>query len=352
MDRRRTALLQAGLKTLYYTGAHKVLAPLTRGEGIIFTLHHIVPGEPEPFSPNRILAITPEFLSAVIGRVKASGLEIVSLDEMRRRLLEPPENGRRFACFTIDDGYRDNLVHAHPVFERHEVPYAIYVMTGLVERNVALWWRTLEKVVSDREEIVARIDGQSVTLPARSLEEKYAAYEKIYWHVRSLGGPERASAVTGLAAEAGIDERALARDMGMSWDEVRRLNESPLVTIGAHTLTHPALAQMSEADASYEMAESRRIIGEELGERPRHFAYPYGNPAAAGRREFQLAQRLGFATAVTTRPGIVYREHAGALWSLPRVSLNGDYQNLKFLDLFLSGAPFALANRFRKVSAA
>ena len=344
MNRRRTTLLQAGLKTLYYSGAHRMLAPLTRGEGIVFTLHHVLPDAPDAFSPNRILTVTPSFLDAVINRVRAAGLAIVSLDEMRRRLLEPADNGERFACFTIDDGYRDNLLHAHAVFEKHNVPYAIYLMTGLPDRSVGLWWRTLERIVATQDVIDVPIAGQATRLAAGTVEEKYEAYETIYWHLRTLD-VERAVA-------AGIDERGLAAGMGLSWDELRGLNDSPLVTIGAHTLTHPALTQIAEAEASYEMAESRRIIGEELGERPRHFSYPYGSKYDASCREFDLARRLGFSTAVTTRPGVLYREHARNLFSLPRVSLNGDYQNLLYLELFLSGAPFALANRFRHVDAA
>jgi peptidoglycan/xylan/chitin deacetylase (PgdA/CDA1 family) len=62
-----------------------------------------------------------------------------------------------------------------------------------------------------------------------------------------------------------------------------------------------------------------------------------------------LAQCLGFKTAVTTRPGVLYPEHREYLTALPRVSLNGQFQALRFIDVFLSGAPFALWNRFKRV---
>ncbi len=293
MNRRRTALLQAGLKTLYYSGAHRMLAPLTQGAGIIFTLHHVEPGEPAAFSPNRILSVTPEFLSAVIGRVQDAGLDIVSLDEMRERLLHPRDGGR-FACFTIDDGYADNLRHAHPVFEKHDAPYAIYLMTGLPDRSVALWWRTLEEVLATQDEVVVTLGGEEQRFATATTDDKYEAYETIYWHLRSLGVAERRDFVSAMAAAAGIDEQALVARMGLSWDEVRGLDANPLVTIGAHTLTHPALSQIGEAEASYEMAESRRVIAQELGERPRHFAYPYGSrdAAATARVRARQAPRL------------------------------------------------------------
>ena len=65
-----------------------------------------------------------------------------------------------------------------------------------------------------------------------------------------------------------------------------------------------------------------------------------------------VAQDAGFASAVTTRPGMIFREHAAYLTALPRLSVNGNHQNLAALDVLLSGAPFMLLNRGRKLSVA
>ena len=65
-----------------------------------------------------------------------------------------------------------------------------------------------------------------------------------------------------------------------------------------------------------------------------------------------LARQAGFKTAVTTRKGMPFSDHRRHLTALPRVSLNGEYQALTYTAVFLSGAPFALSNRFRQVNAA
>ena len=100
------------------------------------------------------------------------------------------------------------------------------------------------------------------------------------------------------------------------------------------------------------MVGSADRIEQELGSRPIHFAFPYGDPGSAGPRDFALAREAGFKTAVTTRKGMLFPAHRRHLTALPRVSLNGDYQSLTYTALYLSGAPFALWNRFREVSAA
>ena len=80
----RTRFLKAALSALHYSGADSMIAPLTRGIGAIFMLHHVRPEKPNSFEPNRILKVTPDFLEQVIGQVRASGFEIVSLDEVGR----------------------------------------------------------------------------------------------------------------------------------------------------------------------------------------------------------------------------------------------------------------------------
>ena len=62
MSRRSTALLKTALAVVHYSGAGNFLAPYTRGAGVIFMLHHVDPTPPQPFEPNRILKVTPDFL--------------------------------------------------------------------------------------------------------------------------------------------------------------------------------------------------------------------------------------------------------------------------------------------------
>ena len=82
------------------------------------------------------------------------------------------------------------------------------------------------------------------------------------------------------------------------------------------------------------------------------FAYPVGDPTSAGAREFALAREAGYEIAVTTRPGMLFPEHAAHLLALPRVSLNGLWQDLGYLDVLLTGAPFRLWNRGRRLNVA
>jgi peptidoglycan/xylan/chitin deacetylase (PgdA/CDA1 family) len=100
------------------------------------------------------------------------------------------------------------------------------------------------------------------------------------------------------------------------------------------------------------MRESRRRIEREVETNVVHLAYPYGDRVAAGPREFALAHGAGYKTAVTTRPGMIFAESGRHLTALPRVSLNGNYQDERILPVLTSGAATAMWNGFRRIDAA
>ena len=138
----------------------------------------------------------------------------------------------------------------------------------------------------------------------------------------------------------------------MTWAEIGEIAADPLATIGAHTVNHVMLRKASDAAVRNEMRKSAAVIEAALGKRPAHFSYPVGDRTSAGPREFRIAAELGFKTAVTTRPGVLFPEHAAHLTALPRISLNGEYQQSRYAKVLMSGAATALWNRFRRVDAA
>jgi len=352
MARLRDHVIRAGLETLYFSGAHRILRPFYEGVGVILTLHHVRPARGEAFHPNRILEITPEFLELLITSLRSDDIDLISLDDMSKRMARG-DFRRRFACITFDDGYRDNKIFAYPILKANDVPFAIYVPSSFIDRTGELWWLALEAVIGAQDEIAIRMDGHTKTFQCRETEEKDATFAAIYWWLRSLPADhEIRAAVRELAGRYGVDVRAFCDALCMTWSELAELAADPLVTIGAHTVSHPILAKTDTDFARREMETGRTRIEQRLGLRPQHFSYPFGDPSSAGAREFALTTELGFRTAVTTRPGVLFPEHGARLHALPRISINGDYQKLRYVDVLLSGAASAAWNGFRRVDAA
>jgi peptidoglycan/xylan/chitin deacetylase (PgdA/CDA1 family) len=294
------------------------------------------------------LEITPDFLEAIVRRLRRSGVDFVSLDEVHRRLTQR-DFQRRFVAVTLDNGYRDNKAWAYPILKQREVPFAIYVLTSFPDRLGQPWWLALEQIIARNDAIVLEMDGQDCRLSCRSLREKRQVYDCLYAWLRSL--PSEAAirdALRELAARYGADLAAVCRTECMSWEEIAALAADPLVTIGAHSVNHVALAKVSAEVVRSELKMSRAVLEAALGRAPRHLAYPYGDASAAGPREYAIAAELGFLTAVTAQPGVLFPEHVGHLTALPRIPINGEFQRGRYVDVLVSGASMALANRFRR----
>lgn len=342
-------LMRGALDTLYRTSAYRLLQAKWQGVGVIFTLHHIRPDvDQAQFAPNRILDITPEFLDQTLSQVKRMGFDIIDLDEAYHRLMEQRFD-QPFVVFTIDDGYLDNLTEALPVFQKHQAPFTVYVCTGFPDGQVFMWWEVLERIVRDHDEVSVTVNDQAFEFTTISTDEKYTAFNQIYWALRKLPHVEQYAEAMKISDQYAFDWQELVRECSMNWDQIRQLQSDPLVTIGAHTIHHYALRKLTLDQVRDEAKRGREILIDQLGEKPKHFAYPYGDAGSAARREFEIMQELGFTTSTTTRKGVIFPEHRDHLHALPRVSLNGDYQHERYIELFLSGAPFAISNKFKRL---
>lgn len=344
----KRAVQKAVLRTLGVTRLHRALAPWTGGQGAILTMHRVRPAPAGSFQPNAHLEITPDFLDRQLGWIRRQGIDILTLDEALARLAAP-RAGARFVVLTLDDGYRDNLDVALPVFARHDAPFTVFVATGFPDRDANPWWMTLEAAVARSDTLTWTVGG-AITLPARTTEEKHSAFGALAEKVESLPEDDQRPAMDAFAVRHGVDVPAMLDDAFMTWDELRRLSAHPLATIGGHTVNHLALGRLSDRRAREEVLAGADRLERELGRRPRHFAYPYGFPGKVGERDYRLLAELGFASAVRTTPGTLTAASASQPTALPRISLNGHFQDVRYTEVLLSGAPFAASALKRRIS--
>ncbi|SDI57081.1 MULTISPECIES: polysaccharide deacetylase family protein [Bradyrhizobium] len=352
MKQLRNTVIRTGLEVLSRSGVHHLLRPFFAGVGAIFMLHQVRPGRDAEFQPNRHLEIEPEFLRATLQHLRQLDVDLVTMDEVHARLSQR-NFARRFACFTFDDGYRDNRDFALPVMREFDAPLTVYVASDFAEGTGRLWWVALERAIAGASSVEIPFGGNLARLDTSTPAARQAAFDRIHDWLRALPGEhDQQREISALCTRHEVDEAAIVRDLCLSWDELKPFADDPLVTIGAHTISHCNLARQSEASASLEIATSRARIENALQRPVLHFAYPYGDRTAAGVREFAATKAAGFKTAVTTRPGMIYPESAGHLTALQRVSLNGNYQDLRILPVLTSGTATAMWNGFRRIDAA
>ena len=312
-----------------------------RGLGAIFTLHHVRPRRKNDFRPNDLLEVTPEFLETALLTLRNEGYDFIRLEDIPKRLAD--KSHRPFACFTLDDGYRDNATYAAEIFVRHGAPFTVFLNSGFFGRTCTMWWETLDAMLNGANQITFDFGLGAETLLARTPAQKLSAFNRIANQINT--GDERL-AVERLDEEAmrrDFDPRGIVAELTLAEADLKKLSKKPLVSFGAHTVSHRGIARLPDDEAEAEIADSIDAVAAITGSRPKSFAYPYGDARSFAPRERQTLKRLGVDIAVTTRPGTLAPEMASDLTALPRISLNGLYQKARYVRALASGIPFKLA---------
>ena len=225
-------------------------------------------------------------------------------------------DGQRFngACHvTFDDGDRSFVDVALPVLEALGVPATLFVAPQVLAGERTYWFeelRYLRQHVPDAA-IRGQIAGQIGCDPAQLAPCSVVALFK------ALPLAAMGQVIEALEAAHGLPPAPPAH---ISLEEAAALDRHPLVAIGAHSLTHPVLANESEAEAERQIAGSVEQLAALLGRPVRAFAYPNGAAGLDyGPREQAMLRAAGVELAFATDSG--YFGPAADPLAIPRLGL-------------------------------
>jgi peptidoglycan/xylan/chitin deacetylase (PgdA/CDA1 family) len=342
-----TTLLRAGLDALYYSGVSHLLRPIFGGVGAILALNRTIPPWSDPLRPFGKNAIGPRFLESVVSYLRRRRIDIVSPDELVRRLTQR-DFRRRFVCLTLDGAYRDHFERAWPIFQKYQAPFTVFVPTGFPDRTGRLWWLAVAEVVARNSHVIMLLDGLEQRVDSATDEDKNYLYNGLLrWLLAREDNEQIVTVVRDLCARYGVDMAEICERACMTWEQIGTLSREPLVTIGAQSVNHPIMTKISPQRAERELHMSRAVIEGAIGITPKHFAFPFGQTDTAGAREIQMAKDAGYLTTMTLQPGVLTRAHANQLTALPRLSFGPGFQRLRYAKVAMSGLPSAIAARVR-----
>ena len=302
-----------------------------RGRACVICYHRILPDDEfeADKSPNSNL-IMPTSKFAEQMEFLSENHEVVSMDGLVDYLeSEPDRDSNKFVvAVTFDDGYKDNLTHALPILEQYNIPATIYITTRFPEGDTWMWWNEIWDYLdkNDALEVNDLNEGRTIRTP----RQKIKCFNKLFDWILNLSYEKQKKYVETITKSVA---RKQYSNLCLNWEEIKILDQHPLVTIGAHTNSHPNLKKLTEQEAFAEMSYSKNLLEEKLKHSVEHFAYPHGTHNEADVREFELASRCGFRTAVTTRPELL---KSPALNAIPRLGVPS-YLNLRGFIGKLSG---------------
>lgn len=227
---------------------------------------------------------------------------LVGLLQYADRHGEMPEHA---VVITVDDGYRDFYDYAFPILRKYEVPATLFATTGFVDGRLWLWPDKVTWLLKNARQVTADATFGPTTLTAgqscEGFSEKY--WRPLISHGLSIPDDEKYEFILNLASTLDLElPTAIPEEFApISWSQLKEL-ESAGIEVGGHTVTHPTLGQVTEVQAREEIFGCRDELIQQLGDKPRTFCYPNGQPSDFQDFLLPLVEQAGFLGAVTAFP--------------------------------------------------
>jgi peptidoglycan/xylan/chitin deacetylase (PgdA/CDA1 family) len=307
-------------------------------KAVVLMYHRVA----EPDADTWDLAVSPTHFEQQLRVLQRLGT-VIPATELAERL-QSQTLKRRSIAITFDDGYLDNYLTASPLLAHYQLPATFFIVSGNVGLAQEFWWDELASLLLLTEHLPAAFSlalpgeasfaadlraEQHLTPELRQQHQRWRAseeapptqraalYYQLWEYLKPLPAPAQQQVLQQLRTWAGQPAGARPASQSISLPQLRELSANPLFTIGAHTVTHPALASHPTAVQQHELAAGRQALHEAIGQPIALVAYPYGshsNETAA------IAAQLGFKAAFTTDARPV--NHAAAMHTIGRFQVN------------------------------
>ncbi|HLD49722.1 MAG TPA: polysaccharide deacetylase family protein [bacterium] len=264
---------------------------------LVLLYHHICkPGS--PFEP----AVPPaEFEKQM--RFMQKHFELISASELVGRIEKGISVDRPQAVISFDDGYRDNLEAAYPILSRYKIPAIIFLATASIGTGEPIWTSRVDQLFRNAVAPRLRLDnlqgGKSFELGDTSQRMKVSYLVKK--EMKDVPDSRRHVVLKELEEKIGIPGAAEEETEMLSWAEVGRLLEDPLIEIGSHTVTHRMLDHLPAEEIREELLESKAKIEAETGRKIDFLSYP-GN--GYNSKVLDAAREAGYRAAFAVDHGL------------------------------------------------
>ena len=278
-----------------------------RASLLVLAYHRILPVEDldaYPLDPELISATPDEFAWQM--EELARHREPVSLE----RVVDCFDAGgalpERAVAVTFDDGSADLYEHAYPVLRRLGVPATIFATTGYVDSGAPFWFELAALLMRQLPVGALTLTEHDRPLPGGdSLDARRTSLRLLHRLMKQMADDRRSIVVADWTRRFGdvIAGSAGALLKPLDWDQIRDMSAGG-VDFGAHTVTHPNLTQLGDAELEWELRRSKEALESRLGRPIRTLAYPIGTRAAFDARVIDAARATGFRLAVTYVAGV------------------------------------------------
>lgn len=326
---------------MYWSGVGAAFIRVTDLAGAVVLMYHSIPqaGESRWIDPQNCTSVA-RFTKQM--RFLARHRRVIAMVELLDLFQRGKSPRAGTVVLTFDDGYLNNLEVAAPILDALRLPAICYLPTAYVTRGEAQFIDQLFTMFSTASHHELRSeDLVPGCFDLRQPVERTEVYRALANQLTTALPNERKWILGRVSEELQATHRPPR--LTMTWDDVRRMRrEFPSFEVGVHTAEHIDLRTHAGDIAREDIQRCIADFERELGDQPKHFAFPYNRSPESSRR---LVRELGLRSAVTSGRDILVTA-ASDRFGLPRIQAP---HSMTLFRLRTSGAcprlPRALVSR-------
>lgn len=307
------SLVSRAIRTLAPLGGYQLAKRICRNRPRILMYHRFSESPAKGWSCSAIFERQVQYI-----RDNYNSYSLAEIIQFRREHGRWPKDA---IVITVDDGYRDFYQYAYPILMKYKMPATLFVTTGFVEGDTWLWPDKITWLLNQVDQFPDSFSFCDFQVEAGPLnaESRPIYWQKLVDYALSLPDADKHLFIYHLAGflENDIPYSIPSEFAPVSWDELAEVQRHG-IEVGGHTISHPSLGRVDEQQAEREIFGCFSKLREKLGDRPRTFCYPNGQPEDFQAFLPKIVERSGFLGAVTAFPdarGIeetyLMRRHAG-----------------------------------------
>jgi len=262
----------------------------------------------------------------------AENFNVISIDELKSHLETSKPFRKRTVVITFDGGYCDVLYTAKDVLDRFGVPAAVFASSANIIEGGRFWWQELENFLianNCRGQLELEIDCQLHRWPLLTQFDKCRAYEDLYLILSNKTPSEQRIVVEEISRNLELHAEDLDDNRTMSGQELRKLTEGGLVTVGGHTHNYVKLSSLPVHRRIVEVLKNKDILGEVLGGTVEYFSYPFDSDDCLTAETVGILKNVGYSLACGNSYGTAGIAGKTSCYDLPRVKV-GNWNTFAF----------------------
>jgi len=312
-------------RTLAATGGIRALEAIPVWSGLLVLNYHRIGTPTDSRLDEALWSATQDDFDRQV-RLLKDGFEVIGLSELPEAMRDLQGAGRqpwkssRFAMITFDDGYVDNYELAYPVLRTNNATGVFFVATGFIDEPRLAWWDEIAWMIRSSKRETIWLD-EPLKLDRSDRRQVINQLLRVYYR---LDGCRTKQFLDGIAEETGSGRapKEAANEQWMTWDMIREMSDGGM-DFGAHTVTHPILANLTAEEQGMEVCESRLRVEKQLDRPITSLSYPVGKRESFNDDTRAALSKQGFDWAFS-----YYGGHSSGAdidrFDIPRVAIESD----------------------------